>query len=57
MVPASFEDEVKGAKGQVLVPGRVEWIVPERYAHLNTTDLTATVNPGLQTIDLNLPAK
>jgi hypothetical protein len=57
MVPASFEDELKGAKGQVLVPGKVEWIVPERYAHLNTTDLTATVNPGPQTIDFNLPAK
>jgi hypothetical protein len=57
MVPASFEDELKGAKGQVLVPGKVEWIVPERYAHLNTTDLTATVNPGPQTIDFNVPAK
>jgi hypothetical protein len=57
MVPASFEDELKGAKGQVLVPGKVEWIVPERYSNLATTDLTATVNRGPQTIDFNLPAK
>jgi hypothetical protein len=57
MVPASFEDELKGTKGHVLVPGKVEWIVPERYAHLNTSDLTATVNAGPQTIDFNVPAK
>ena len=54
---ASLDDEIKGAKRQALVPGKVEWIVPERFSQLATTDLTATVNPGIQTIDFNLPAK
>ncbi|HEY1376103.1 MAG TPA: hypothetical protein VGF55_04885 [Gemmataceae bacterium] len=54
---ASLEDELKGAKGKVLVPGKVDWVVPERYSALATTDLTATVGPGDQTIDFNLPAK
>ena len=57
MVPASFEEELKGAKGKILVPGGVEWIVPERYSQLTTTDLTATVNPGAQTIDFHLTPK
>jgi hypothetical protein len=57
MVPASFEEEMKGMKGKVLVPGRVEWIVPEKYSQLATTDLTATVVPGNQTIDIHLQSK
>jgi hypothetical protein len=57
MVPASFEEELKGMKGKILVPGKVEWIVPEKYSQLATTELTATVEPGIQTIDFPLHAK
>jgi hypothetical protein len=57
MVPASFEEELKGIKGKVLVPGKVEWVVPERYAQLASTDLKATVQPGSQTIDFHLHSK
>jgi hypothetical protein len=57
MVPATFEEEMKGMKGKILVPGKVEWIVPEKYSQLATTDLTATVEPGPQTIDFPLHTK
>jgi hypothetical protein len=54
---ASLEDEVKGAKGKILVPGRVDWVVPERYSSLATTDLTAAVHSGDQSIDFTVPSK
>lgn len=53
--PTSIEDEVKsGASGAT---EKVEWIVPERYSQLSTTDLTATVNPEQQTLNFDLPGK
>jgi hypothetical protein len=59
MAPASIDDEIAIASGKagnkLLVPGKVEWIVPERYSQLTQTDLTATVKPGKQTIDFDLP--
>jgi hypothetical protein len=56
--PTSLEAEIKLSKGQkVLVPGKVEWLVPERYSRLETTDLTASVRAGDNTIDFDLPAK
>ena len=60
--PKSFEEEIelaqrKDPKAKVLVPGKVEWIVPEKYSRPETTDLTATVQPGANTIDFALPLK
>jgi hypothetical protein len=59
LAAATFEDELKpaGDSGKVLVPGKVEWVVPERYSQLATTDLTTTVNGGDQTINFDLPAR
>lgn len=56
----SIEDEIalaKSASGKVLIPGKVEWLVPERYSAPDTSDLTATVEPGEQTINFDVPAK
>jgi hypothetical protein len=60
--PKSFEEEMQLAqrqdpKAKVLVPGKVEWIVPEKYSRPDTSDLTATVQPGSNTIDFVLPLK
>jgi hypothetical protein len=57
MAPASLEEELRGTKGKVLVPGKVHWLVPERYSQPATSDLKATVKTGAQTIDFDLPAK
>jgi hypothetical protein len=58
--PSSFEEEMqlaqrKDPKAKVLVPGKVTWIVPEKYSRPDTTDLTITVQPGRNTIDFLLP--
>jgi hypothetical protein len=60
--PKSFEEEMqlaqrKDPKAKVLVPGKVDWIVQEKYSRPDTTDLTATVLPGTNTIDFLLPLK
>jgi hypothetical protein len=60
--PRSAEEEVewsrKGAPGgKVLVAGKVEWLVPERYSVADTSGLTATVTRGPNTIDFDLPAE
>jgi hypothetical protein len=59
VVAATFEDELKpaGDSGKRLVPGKVEWLVPERFSQLDTTDLTTTVTAGDNTINLDVPAK
>lgn len=60
LAPATFEDEIALSTGKggnrILIPGKVTWIVPERFSHPATTDLTATVNAGRQSIDFNLPS-
>jgi hypothetical protein len=57
--PKRFEDELnKGTSGnKILVPGKVEWLVPQRYSQLDTTDLRATVQLGSQTIDFAISDK
>ena len=60
--PKSFEEEIelaqrKDPKAKVLVPGKVEWIVPEKYSRPDTTDLTAQVRSGTNSIDFPLPVK
>jgi hypothetical protein len=47
----------KDPKAKVLVPGKVDWLLPEKYSRPDTTDLTATVEPGTNTIDFLLPHK
>jgi hypothetical protein len=42
--------------GKVLVAGKVEWLVPAKYARPETSGLTATVEGGSNGIDFNLPA-
>ena len=60
--PKSFEEEMELAqrrdpKAKVLVPGKVNWLVPEKYSRPDTTDLTAQVQSGTNTIDFPLPGK
>ena len=41
--------------GKVLVAGAVTWVVPEKYAHVDTSGLTRHVEPGTNTIHFDLP--
>ena len=58
--PATFEQELEWAKkgvkssGQVLIPGEVTWLVPEKYSRAGSTDLTAEVKPEANTINFDL---
>ncbi len=59
--PKSIEEELQAARkkapgGKILVPGRVDWIVPEKYSRVDTSTLTAKVEAGSNTIDFPLPA-
>jgi hypothetical protein len=59
--PKNIEEELelsrKGANGgKILVAGKVEWLVPERYSQLSTTDLKATVEDRPNTLDFEIPA-
>jgi hypothetical protein len=44
-----------GPGGKVLVAGKVDWLVPEKYARPETSGLTATVKGGPNQIDFDLP--
>ncbi len=59
--PTSIQEEVAQANDpkarRILVRGTVVWIVPERYSQPTTTDLTADVKSGRQTIDFNVQKK
>jgi hypothetical protein len=56
--PKTFEEEMKGVPpgGKILVAGKVEWLVPEKYSRVETSGLTRTVERGENKIDLDLPA-
>ncbi|WP_254512784.1 hypothetical protein [Anatilimnocola floriformis] len=56
--PKSIEDELAtpGAPGKRLVPGKVTWLVPEKYSQLHTTPLTAEVKRGKNDLPFDLPA-
>jgi hypothetical protein len=56
--PKTFEEELKGVApgGKVLVAGKVEWLVPEKYSRVETSGLTRKVEPGENKIDLDLTA-
>lgn len=52
----SIEDESKLAKSeQILIPGKVEWLVPEKYSREESSPLTASVHEGSNTIDFEIP--
>jgi hypothetical protein len=61
MAPATFEQEMEwaqqGAKsgGQILIPGTVTWLVPEKYSNPETSELTAEVQSGENSFEFNLP--
>jgi hypothetical protein len=50
--PKSLKEE--GRMGS-LAAGKVEWLVPEKYSHRETSPLTVEVTHGQNTIDFNLP--
>ena len=55
--PKSLDAEVKLSRqgGKVLVAGKVSWLVPEKYSRLDTSGLTAQVEPGANAIDFDIP--
>jgi hypothetical protein len=56
--PKSIDEELAmRQKGKVLVAGKVEWVVPEKYSRLETTDLKATVESGANTRDFDIPRR
>jgi hypothetical protein len=62
VAPKNIEEELelshKGANGgKILVAGKVEWLVPEKYSQLSTTDLKATVEDRPNTLDFAIPSK
>jgi len=57
-VPKSLDDELRGSPanaGKVLVPGKVTWLVPEKYSTPDQSPLTAQVKAGNNTIDFEIP--
>ncbi|MSR32422.1 MAG: hypothetical protein EXR99_13060 [Gemmataceae bacterium] len=53
--PKSVEEEIKKSRGQkILVPGKVTWVVPEKYSLPASSDLTAKVKETINQIDFNL---
>jgi hypothetical protein len=60
--PKSFDEELEmarkgtGKKQKWLVPGKVDWIVPEKYSRVQTTTLTAKVEGPKNEINFDIPA-
>ena len=60
VAPRNADEEAALARtpgGKVLVPGAVEWLVPEKYSAPDTSGLTADVQRGDNQIDFHLPSK
>jgi hypothetical protein len=60
--PKSIEEEIelskKGAPGgKILVAGKVEWLVPQKYSLPETSGLTAKVGSGPNEINFDIPAE
>ena len=56
--PKSLDDELRGSPGnsaKILVPGKITWIVPEKYSTPQESPLTAEVKSGQNTIDFDIP--
>jgi hypothetical protein len=57
--PKSIEEEAELSRkgvpgGKILVAGKVEWLVPEKYARLESSGLTATVGSDPNEINFDL---
>jgi hypothetical protein len=58
--PKSIEDELNppaGNTGKILIPGKVTWLVPEKFSQLHTTPLTVEVTRGMGEQNFDLPAE
>jgi hypothetical protein len=56
--PKSIDEELAlRQQGKVLVAGKVDWVVPEQYSRVETTDLKAKVDPGSNTLDFDIPGR
>jgi hypothetical protein len=58
--PKSIEDEftpAPGSAGRMLIPGKVTWLVPEKYSQVHTTTLTAEVEAGSNEVNFDLKAE
>lgn len=57
--PKSLDDELRdpaaGKAVRNLVPGKITWLVPEKYSTPNESPLTAEVKAGQNTIDFDIP--
>ncbi|MCO6044748.1 hypothetical protein NG895_12595 [Aeoliella sp. ICT_H6.2] len=53
--PKSLKEEVANPGASAVSNTTVTWIVPEKYAAVATSELTATVSEGDNKIDFNLP--
>jgi hypothetical protein len=54
-LPESIKQEWAAASASA-GDAKIKWLVPERYAGVATSPLRATVNPGPNTIDFDLPS-
>lgn len=53
--PKSIEEENKQSRsGKILVPGKVTWLVPEKYSIQQSTTLTSEVKAGPNIIDFDI---
>jgi hypothetical protein len=53
---ATFEEEIRGTGTPApAVRSTVQWIVPEKYAHPDTSPLTAEVKDGKNDVPFDLP--
>lgn len=57
--PKSLDDELRdpaaGKPVKNLVPGKITWLIPEKYSTPNESPLTAEVKAGQNTIDFDIP--
>lgn len=58
---ATFEDELRNRTPRRMAAqgglGKLRWIVPEKYAHRESSPLTKEVTSGENTIDFDLPQR
>ncbi len=56
----SFDEEIKISHrpdNKIYLPGKVEWLVPQRYARPETSGLTARVESGVNEIMVEIPGE
>ncbi|MFT3920904.1 MAG: hypothetical protein QM778_00050 [Myxococcales bacterium] len=57
--PKTLDDELRGSSSnsaaKILVPGKVTWLVPEKYSTIEQSPLTAEVKAGMNPINFDIP--